>query len=95
MTEKRWKREERRVAELLGAKRLPHGDPHAPDAQNRWLVIENKDRATLPQWLVAALATARGKATDQQLPLVTLTTPASRQIMVVLDIRDFRAWFGK
>lgn len=95
MPKKRWKREETRVANLLGAKRNPHDGLGKADAESTWLCIENKDRKELPQWIVAAVANARGKRKPNQLPIVTLTTPASRQILVVIDLRDFRAHFGR
>lgn len=95
MTEKRWKGQERRVAKKLGAKRLPHTGGKSPDAESEWLVIENKDRRSLPQWLLGAVALVKIKAPPTKLPLVTLTTRQSPQILVVMDIRDFQEWFGK
>lgn len=95
MTEKRWKAQERRVAKHLGAKRNHSKGLARPDGESPWLVFENKDRARFPQWIVAALASIRAKAPPSKLPILTLTSPESPQILVVLDMRDFLDWFGK
>lgn len=94
MPEKRWKAQERRVAKLLGAKRNPHGDKDKPDAESTWLCIENKDRKELPVWLMHALSQAKARRKPNQLAIVTLTTCENPQVLVVMDLRDFRAWFG-
>ncbi len=94
MPEKRWKREERRVSRLLGATRNIQDGSQRSDAESRWLVIENKDRKTLPQWITAALAKVRLNAGSSRLGVVTITTQESSQILVVMDIKDFRDWFG-
>jgi len=93
MPEKRWKAQERRVARLLGAKRNPRNGSTNPDATSRDLVIENKDRRRFPQWIVAALAQARTKAPSHKLPIVTVTNADSLQILVIMDLMDFKAWF--
>lgn len=93
--EKRWKRQERRVASLLGLKRNPRSGISQPDAESNWLVVENKDRKELPIWIADALAKARQHALSHRLGIVTLTTKASPQVLVVMDLRDFRDWFGK
>lgn len=94
MPEKRWKREERRVARLLGGKRNIQDGTSEPDVETRYVVAENKDRKTLPLWIVAALAKARAKAGSSRLGVVTVTTRESPLILVVIDMRDFRDWFG-
>ena len=94
MSEKRWKAQERRVARLLGGKRNHTKGSAAPDVQSTWASIEVKDRKSLPQWLYLAIAQARGNATRRQLPLAVLTTPSTTQVLVVMDMRDFTAWFG-
>lgn len=95
MTEKRWKGQERRVARVLDAKRNPKDGSASPDAESKLLVIENKDRRTFPQWMLAALAKARNKAGSKRVGVLTLTSPETPQILMVLDARDFQKWFGR
>lgn len=93
MPEKRWKKEERRVARLLNARRNPHGDPQAADVENNFLVGEVKDRKELPAWIVAALARARATAGANRVGLVVITSPSTPEILIVLNGYDFREWF--
>ena len=89
----RWKRQESRVARLLGAQRLPNdGLPHA-DVENEVLAAEVKDRVELPQWIVAAVNKARDYAGSKRLGLLVLTSGTERQALVVLDIRDYQKWY--
>lgn len=94
MPEKRWKRQERRVARHLGLKRNPHDGLGRVDAESDWLVVENKDRKALPQRILSALAKARVKAGPRRLGIVTLTSASSGVILVVMDLVDFKAWHG-
>jgi hypothetical protein len=49
MTDKCWKAAERRIATLLGGKRVPvNGRGDEPDVAHPWLAIEVKHRASLP-----------------------------------------------
>lgn len=61
---------------------------------SEWVVAENKDRAELPEWIVKAVNRVRGQASPNQTPIVTLTSPNSLQILVVMDMRDFKGWHG-
>lgn len=73
MPERRWKATERRIAALLGGKRVPvsgRGRGDAPDVAHPWLSIEVQDRASLPAWLVKALAQAEAAATPDQLSAI-------------------------
>ncbi len=75
MSEKGWKRTERRIAELLGVKRVPvsgrtRGD--VPDVAHDLLSIEVKSRRRLPAWIEDALRQAEASAEDGQLPVVVL-----------------------
>mgnify|MGYP001559287302 FL=1 len=92
---KRWKEQERRVARLLGAKRNPNSGAATPDAENEWLVVENKDRLVVPSYILNAVRTARIKAGRRRLGIATLTSASTREVLVLLDLRDFRAWFGR
>lgn len=94
MSEKRWKKEERRVARLLGLKRNPKDGSANPDAENSWLIVENKDRSRPPLWIYQALGLARQKAGRTRLGVVTITSPSDPRVLVVMDIRDFKDWHG-
>jgi hypothetical protein len=58
-----WKAAERRIAAILGGRRVPvsgrsRGD--APDIQHDWLSVECKNRATLPRWMLDAIPAEPG-----------------------------------
>ena len=92
--EKRYKRQERRVAKLLGGKRNPQDGSGKPDVESNWLVVEVKDRKELPLWILKALQQARAKAGPRRLGIATLTSPSTPEILVVMSLRDFREWHG-
>lgn len=99
MTDPRWKATERRIAALLGGRRVPvsgraRGD--APDVRHAWLSIECKDRASLPAWLLDALWQAEASATATQLPIAVLHEAGRRhdRALVVLRLGAFVDWFG-
>ncbi len=99
MTDKRWKATERRIAALLGGRRVPvsgRGRGDQPDVAHPWLAIEVKDRTTLPGWLLDALDQAERSATAEQLPVAVLHRAGDRHdhALVVLRLADFTAWFG-
>lgn len=93
----RWKRAERRIAQLVGGRRVPvTGRRGQPDVAHPWLAVEVKTRERLPRWLVAALAQARGAASSDQLPVAVLHERGMRyrDALVVLRLGDFLDWFG-
>jgi hypothetical protein len=99
MSDKRWKATERRIAALLGGRRVSvsgRGRGDAPDIAHPWLSLEVKDRATLPAWLLNALDQAEKSATPAQLPVAVLHRAGDRhdQALVVLRLADFVTWFG-
>ncbi len=99
MADKRWKATERRIAALLGGRRVPvsgRGRGDAPDIAHPWLSLEVKDRATLPAWLLDALDQAERSATPAQLPVAVLHQAGDRHaaVLVVLRLADFVAWLG-
>ena len=78
---KDWKACERKVAALLGGKRVPisgrsHGD--SPDIEHERLSIEVKSRKKLPAWIEDAMKQAEACAQDRQLPLVVLYQDGQR-----------------
>lgn len=99
MTDKAWKRTERRVAAFFGGRRVPitgriRGD--APDVAHEWLAIECKERRELPDWLLEAMRQAEASARDGQLPIAVLHERGSElsRSLVVVRAGDFREWFG-
>ena len=99
MADKRWKATERRIAGLLGGRRVPvsgRGRGDAPDIAHPWLALEVKDRASLPAWLLDALDQAEASAQPDQLPVAVLHRAGDRhdQALVVLRLADFVTWFG-
>ncbi len=67
-----------------------------PDIAHPWLSLEVKDRATLPAWLLDALAQAEASAQPAQLPVVVLHRAGDRHhsALVVLRLVSFVDWFG-
>jgi hypothetical protein len=99
MTDKRWKATERRIAALLGGRRVPvsgRGRGDQPDIAHPWLALEVKDRATLPVWLLDALPQAEASGTPAQLPVAVLHRAGDRHdhALIVLRLADFVDWFG-
>ena len=100
MSEKAWKRTERKVASKLGGERIPitgRARGSAPDVATSWACVEVKHRKALPQWLLEAVAQACASAQDDQLPVVVLHGSGMRHDsdLVVMRLRDFRAWYGE
>jgi hypothetical protein len=97
MTDKAWKAAERRIATLLGGKRVPvNGRSDEPDVAHPWLAVEVKHRASLPPWLLSALGQARKGATADQLPIAVVHQAGQRyeDALVLVRLRDFADWFG-
>jgi hypothetical protein len=91
---KNWKTCERRIAELLGGRRVPvsgrtRGD--APDVAHERFSIEVKSRKTLPAWLLDALAQARAATKDGRVPVAVLHQDGQqyRDALVVMRLADF------
>ncbi len=99
MSDKRWKATERRIAALLGGRRVPvsgRGRGDQPDVRHATLSIEVKDRATLPLWLLDAIAQAEQSATPAQLPVAVLHRAGDRHdhALVVLRLAAFLPLMG-
>jgi hypothetical protein len=89
-----WKQAERRVAELLGGRRVPvsgraRGD--SPEVEHPTLAIEVKSCRRLPGWLEEALEQAEASAKDGQLPIAILHQDSRRyaDCLVVLPLKGF------
>jgi Holliday junction resolvase len=95
MTEKCWKRAERRIAELLGGRRIPvsgrqRGD--CPDVEHPTLSIECKSRKSLPNWIEDALVQAEASSRGGQVPVVVLHQHGQRyrDALAVMRLEDLR-----
>jgi hypothetical protein len=89
-----WKACERRVAELLGDRRVPvsgrtRGD--CPDIEHPTLSIECRSRTKLPAWIEDAMNQAEASARGRQLPVVVLHEDRApcAQSLVVARLQDF------
>jgi hypothetical protein len=92
-----WKEAERRIAHLLGGRRVPvtgrqRGD--APDIDHPRLSLEVKHRQELPAWLHNAMNQAQAAKRDNQLPAVILHGKRMdyRTSMALMRLDDFIDW---
>lgn len=99
MSEKAWKRSERRIAEILGGRRVPvsgrqRGD--APDIRHATLAVEVKSRKKLPAWIVDALDQAEASAGAGQTPVAVLHEHGQRYTdsLVLVRLGDLEAKTG-
>jgi len=90
-----WKHAERRIADILGGRRLGPGADRA-DVRARWLSVEVKHRQPLPAWLKGALRQAEAYAGPAQLPIAVLHEAGTlyRAAVVCMTLAQFEAWFG-
>ena len=91
---KDWKACERRIAELLGGRRVPvtgrqRGD--APDIEHEALSIEVKSRKALPAWLMGALEQAQTASKNGKMPVVVLHQDHRpyTESLILLRLSDF------
>jgi hypothetical protein len=92
-----WKQAERRVARLMGGRRVPcSGAGGGADVVTSWCAVEVKHRRRLPAWLTAALAQAERAAREGRLAVVVLHEHGQRYAhsLVVLRLQAFQEWFG-
>lgn len=95
MPEKHWKKVERKVARILGCKRIPVGSLGKPDIESTFICGEVKSRKNLPQWQVEALRSAQAKAKPKQFPLVVLWEKGADDGILLCSVRGFASWFVK
>jgi hypothetical protein len=91
---KDWKTCERRIAEILGGKRIPvsgrtRGD--CPDVEHPTLSIECKSRRKLPAWMEDAMNQPEASANEGRLPVVVLHQDRApyAESLVMLRLEDF------
>ena len=94
-----WKATERKIAAMLGGRRIPvtgraRGD--APDVAHPWLAVEVKHWAQLPARVTAAMRQAEAAAHPGQLPIAVIHGAGERiqRALVVMRLADFVEWFG-
>jgi hypothetical protein len=92
---KDWKACERRIAELVGGRRIPvtgRQRGETPDIEHEALSIEVKSRKSLPAWLLKALNQAQAASKDgKKMPVVVLHQDHApyAHSLVVLKLKDF------
>jgi hypothetical protein len=92
---KDWKACERRIAELVGGRRIPvtgRQRGETPDIEHATLSIEVKSRKSLPAWLLKALNQAQAASKDgKKMPVVVLHQDHApyAQSLIVLKLKDF------
>lgn len=98
--DKLWKAVERRIAAILGGRRVPvsgraRGD--VPDISHDWLSIEVKQRQEIPGWIREALAqaTASARGDRLKLPIAVIHETCQRHDsdLVIMTLGQFQAWF--
>lgn len=99
MSEKRWKAFERRVAAILGGRRVPvtgrsRGD--APDIAHPLYAVEVKHWTRQPETVLAAMRQAKASVRDSRIPVVVIGSPGVdvRRSLVILELGDFADHFG-
>ncbi len=89
-----WKQAERRIAAILGGRRIPvsgRGRGDNPDIEHPALSVEVKARASFPAWLEDALKQAELSATDGKTPVVVLHQDRRKypDALVVVRLSEF------
>ncbi len=95
-----WKQAERRIAAILGGRRIPvsgRGRGDNPDIEHPALSVEVKTRASFPAWLEDALKQAELAARDGKTPAVVLHQDRRKYpdaLVVACGSRSSRSWSG-
>lgn len=89
-----WKQAERRIASILGGRRIPvsgRGRGDNPDIEHPTLSVEVKARASFPAWLEDALRQAELSATEGKTPAVVLHRDRKpyRDALVICRLSEF------
>ena len=94
MSDRNWKKQERRVATLLNGDRSSKVGKSSPDVTASWVIAEVKDRKSLPKWIKQGLGKVRIYAGSSRLGILVLHETRSHDRIVLMSLKDFRDWFG-
>lgn len=99
MADKLWKAAERRLAALLGGRRIPVTgvDRHGADVESAMFAVQVKRRRSFPAWLDVWLSGICASAKQRKkIGLLVLMTPGKhdKNAMVVMRLSDFRDLHG-
>lgn len=88
-----WKTAERKIAALLGGKRVPvtgRGRGDAPDIDHNEFSVEVKHRQTLPSWIKEAMEQAEASRRGAKIPIVILHEKGMdyEQSLTLIRLRD-------
>jgi hypothetical protein len=91
---------ERKVAEILGGRRVPvsgrqRGD--VPDVEHEGLSIEVKSRKVTTKWLEGAMEQAEAAADSPQLPVVVIHEARRpyRESLVIMRLKGFARYLER
>lgn len=87
---------ERNIAKRLNGQRTGNRGKAAPDVCAGHLIVECKERKSLPAWLHHAVQQAVAAARADQLPVVVLHELGSRHDsdLVVIRMANWQEWYG-
>jgi hypothetical protein len=96
MADATWKAVERRIARILGGRRVGNRGKATSDIDHFWLAPEVKHRKNLPAWIKDAIGQAVAAAGKNKLPLAILHERDKpwQEDFVVLRLGDFVDWFN-
>ena len=86
ITDKAWKRFERRVASKVGGKRIPITGRKGVDIDHPYLDIECKYRKTLPSWLFEKAWSQANEGTG--IPTIVVSKHNSEKMFAIVDLDD-------
>ena len=98
MSDHLWKQTERKLAKLLGGKRVP---VHSTDGIKCDITcpvwsVECKERKSLPSWLLDAMGQAEANQEKGKLAMLVLHRKGDdyKKALVILSLEAFLGWYG-
>ena len=98
MAKGNFKWHERRIARLLGGRRIPNSGFGQPDVIAGMFAVQCKHRVSLPKWFTDAWKQAKRDAKEGQVPVlvVSLSTQGRKaEDFVIVDLATFRDLHGE
>ena len=86
ISDKAWKRFERRVASKVGGKRIPINGRKGVDIDHPYLDIECKYRKTLPSWLFEKAWSQANEGTG--IPTIVVSKHNSEKMFAIVNLDD-------